>query len=368
MADPSRPRRGCFFPFLFVVSFLFNVLLLAYLFWPTTESDEPEINETHLYGPRTQSNKIAVVRAEGVLAEGLDSYIVRQIEAAGRDKKVKGVVLRIDSPGGTIGSSEHIHRELTRLRSGQHPRYKDWTAKPLVVSMGSIAASGGYYISMPAEKILAEKGTLTGSIGVFAALPDISEVTSRNGIYLEMIKAGAIKGSGSPFHKMSPAERQPWQDMVDQAYDQFLDVVVVGRPKLTKQQLRSEIIMKKEANLYDDKGNVVKNEKGEPKQVEVSRYRADGGTYTASEAKQYGLIDDIGLLEDAVVAVATTAGVSDYKVIGYQRPPTLLGTLLGVRAEPAQPNLRQLSNGLSPRIWYLAPGSEMSGIVAAASK
>jgi protease-4 len=368
MADPSRPRRGCFLPFLFVVSFLFNVLLLAYLFWPKVETDEPEIVETHLYGPKLQQNKIAVVRAEGALAEGLDSHILRQIEAAGRDTKVKGVVLRIDSPGGTIGSSEHIHRELTRLRSGQHPRYKDWAAKPLVASMGSIAASGGYYIAMPAEKILAEKGTLTGSIGVFAALPNVSQWTKEHGIHLELIKAGSIKGSGSPLHEMTPGERQPWQDMVDQAYDQFLDVVVTGRPKLTKDQLRTEIIMKKQANLYDDKGNVLKNEKGEAKQVEVTRYRADGGTYTATEAKQFGLIDDIGLLEDAVAAVAATAGVSDYKVIAYQRPPTLLGTLLGIRAEPAQPSLQQLSNGLSPKIWYLAPGSEVSGIVAAASR
>ena len=76
-------------------------------------------------------------------------------------------MLRIDSPGGTIGSSEDIHRELTRLRSGQHPRHSDWKAKPLVASMGSIAASGGYYIAMPAEKVFAEKGTLTGSIGVY---------------------------------------------------------------------------------------------------------------------------------------------------------------------------------------------------------
>jgi protease-4 len=199
-------------------------------------------------------------------------------------------------------------------------------------------------------------------------LPNVSQWTSEHGIHLNLIKAGSIKGSGSPLHEMTPSERQPWQDMVDQAYDQFLDVVVTGRPKLTKQQLTSDIIMKKQANLFDEKGNVLKNDKGEPKQVAVSRYRADGGTYTAAEAKQYGLIDDIGLLEDAVAAVATTAGVSDYKVIAYQRPPTLLGTLLGLRAEPATPNLQQLSNGLSPRIWYLAPGSEVSGIVAAASR
>jgi protease IV len=367
MAD-SAPRRGCFFPFLFLLSILLNIGLLAYFFWPTAESDEPEVIEKHLYGSKTQSNKIAVIRAEGALAEGLDGHILRQIEQAGRDSHVKGVVLRVDSPGGTVGSSEHIHRELTRLRSGQHPRYKDWSAKPLVVSMGSIAASGGYYISMPAEKVFAEKGTLTGSIGVFAALPNVSELTQRNGIHLQFIKQGAIKGSGSPFNELSPAERQPWQDMVDSAYDQFLDVVVAGRPKLNKQQLRSDIVMKKQANLYDDRGNVIKDDKGQAKQVEVSRYRADGGTFTAAEAKELGLIDDIGLLEDAVAATASSAGVSDYRVIAYQRPPTLLTALLGIREPATQPSVQQISEGLRPRIWYLAPGSEVSGIVAATGK
>ena len=152
-----------------------------------------------------------------------------------RDPHVKAVVVRIDSPGGTIGASEDIHRELTRLRSGQHPRFPDAKAKPLVASMGSIAASGGYYIAMPAETVFAEKTTLTGSIGVFAALPNVSELANKNGVRMELIKAGGIKGSGSPFHELTPAERQPWQDMVDQAYDQFLDVVVRGRPGLTKE-------------------------------------------------------------------------------------------------------------------------------------
>lgn len=367
MADTSR-RRGCFFPFLFFVSIVFNALLLAYLFWPTTEADEPEVIETHLYGSKKEPNKIAVIRAEGALIEGLDSYILKQIEEAGKDKKVKAVVLRVESPGGSIGSSEHIHRELTRLRTGQNPRYKDWSPKPVVVSMGSIAASGGYYIAMPGEKIFAEKGSLTGSIGVFAALPDVHEVTSRNGIHLELIKAGAIKGSGSPLHEMTPAERQPWQDMVDQAYEQFLDVVVAGRPKLNKQQLRGDIIMKKQANLYDEKGNVIKDEKGNPKQVDVSRYRADGGTFTAAEAKELGLIDDIGLLEDAVAAAATSANISEYRVVAYHRPPTLMSALFGIRAQSSPSiDLKQISNGLTPRVWYLAPGSEVSGIVAAAS-
>ena len=371
MADStSAPRRrGCLFPFLFTCSLLLNALVLAYVFWPESKNDEPAVIESHLYGPKKEDNKIAVVRAEGALVEGLDGHILRQIERAGRDKKVKAVVLRVDSPGGTIGSSEHIHRELTRLRTDEHPRYKNWAAKPLVVSMGSIAASGGYYISMPAEKIFAEKGTLTGSIGVFAALPNVSELAKENGVKLVLIKAGGIKGSGSPLHEMTPAERQPWQDMVDQAYEQFLDIVAAGRPKLTKEQFRSEIVSRKQANQYDDKGNIVKNEMGQPKQTEVTRVRADGGTFTAAEAKQHGLIDDIGLLEDAVAAAATSANLSAYRVVTYEREPTLLSELFGMRQRTSTGiDALQLSNGLTPRVWYLAPGSEMSGIVAATAR
>jgi protease-4 len=333
------------------------------------EDDGPVVTQTHLYGSKLEENKIAVIRAEGALVEGLDEHILAQIEKAGRDAKVKAVVLRVDSPGGTIGSSEHIHQELTRLRKGPHPRHKDWQAKPLVVSMSSIAASGGYYISMPAEKIFAEKGTLTGSIGVFAALPNVSELAKDNGVKLVLIKAGGIKGSGSPLHEITPAERQPWQDMVDESYEQFLDVVAAGRPKLTKEQFRTEVVDRKQAKQYDDKGNVVKNEAGEPKMTEVTRVRADGGTFTASEAKKHGLIDDIGLLEDAVAAAATSANVSNYRVVTYEREPTLMSVLFGARNQTSTDfDALQLSKGLSPRVWYLAPGSEVSGIVAASTQ
>jgi protease-4 len=362
---PIRRRRpyGC----LFIVSLLLN-LILIYALWPSSTEDEPEVTETHLYGPKRATDKVAVVRAEGALVEGLDRHILREIHAAARDRHVKAVVIRIDSPGGTIGASEDIHRELTRLRTGQHPRYPDARPKPLVASMGSIAASGGYYIAMPAEKVFAEKSTLTGSIGVYAALPNVAELATKNGMHMELIKAGGIKGSGSPFHELSPAEREPWQDMVDHAYDQFLEVVAKGRPGLTKEILKSEPVIKKDAFLYDDKGNIKKDNMGQPPKVPVERFRADGGTFTAVEAKQFKLIDEIGLLEDAVTEAAQSAGLSEYRVVAYERPPSLWNTLLGLRANSAgSPDLTQLANGLTPRVWYLAPQCELSGIIAASA-
>jgi protease IV len=369
MPDHYPPRRrsaaGCILAFLLAGSVFLNLLLCGVALWPTRDPEDREPVETHLYGPRTAADKVAVVRADGPLVEVLDEHIIRQIRKAGRDKYVKAVVLRIDSPGGTIGSSEDIHRELTRVKTGQHPRYPEVQKKPVVVSMGSIAASGGYYIAMPGEKIFAEKTTLTGSIGVYAALPNVSKLANDHGVRLELVKAGSIKGSGSMLHELTPAERQPWQDMVDQAYDQFLSVVVAGRPKLNKEQLRTEVVINKKANLYDDKGNVLKDDGGKPKQVPVERVRADGGTFTAAEAKQFGLIDDIGVLEDAVSAAASSAGLSEYRVVSYERAPTLLTLFTGARAPETTPSLRQLATGLTPRLWYLAPQCELGGMLAA---
>lgn len=368
MPDSSPPRHhlgGCVLAFLLAASVLLNLVLCGVVIWPTREDDEREPTEVHLYGPRTASNKIAVVRAEGALVEGLDAHIIRQIRRAGRDRRVRAVVLRIDSPGGTIGASEDIHRELTRVRSGQHPRFPEVEKKPVVASMGAVAASGGYYIAMPAEKVFAERTTLTGSIGVYAALPNVSKLANDHGVRLELVKAGSIKGSGSPLHELTPEERQPWQDMVDQAYDQFLGVVAAGRPKLTKEQLRTEVVIRKQANLHDDKGNVIKDEAGKPKQVPVERVRADGGTFTAAEAKQFGLIDDIGVLEDAVAAAAGSAGLSEYRVVTYQRPTSLLTLFLGTKGPDTGPDLYQLATGLTPRVWYMAPQCELTGILAA---
>lgn len=369
MSTPVPPARrprpyGC----LLAVSLLLNLVLAVAALWPAAADDGPAVTETHLYGPRRAADKVAVVRADGPLIEGLDAHILRQVQAAARDNRVKAVVLRIDSPGGTIGASEDIHRELTRLKAGQHPRFPDARAKPLVASMGAIAASGGYYIAMPADRVFAEKTTLTGSIGVYAALPNVSQLANDNGVRLELVKAGGIKGSGSPFHRLTPAERQPWQDMVDQAYDQFLDVVAAGRPTLTKDKLKSDPVMRKEVFVYDDKGNVQTDNAGQPGKVPVERFRADGGTFTAAEARRFELIDDVGVLEDAVADAARRANLGEFRVVAYEPPPSLLRTLLGVRADASGgPGLAQLANGLTPRVWYLAAGYDLAGLLAAST-
>src|SRR5439155_3369021 len=325
-------------------------------------------------GSESVTEKVAVVRIEGTIMEGLLAFPHKQIEEAAKDRNVKAVVVRIESPGGTITASDDLHRRLVHLRDGTTPKLqeKGTDPKPLVVSMGAMAASGGYYIAMPAaldpkkpeeKKLFAERTTITGSIGVYAAFPNAADFAKNHGIEMDMIKAGDVKGSGSLFHKMSPQERQPWEDMVENAYHQFISVVEEGRPML-KSKLTEDLFEPKTIPVHDDKGNVVLDD-GKPKTATYTRKRADGGIFTAQEAKQYGLIDTIGTVEDAAAEAARQAGLSSYKLVHYVRPPSLLGLFAGSDASAAeQLNLGRLANVLGPRVWYIVPQAELSALLS----
>jgi len=320
------------------------------------------LTEKYLFGEKSATDKIAVIRVEGPIMDMTATYVYKQIEVAAKDNNVKAIVLRVDSPGGTVTASDSIHDQLIRLRDGKLTKVKA-NGKPIIASFGPLAASGGYYVAMPAKTIYAEKTTLTGSIGVYASLPNATELSDKIGFKMELIKAGGIKASGSPFHTMSPAERQPWQDMVDHSYDLFLGVVETGRPGLTKAKLQNEVVSKKEALEYDNKGNVIKSWWGVPLTTTVVRYRADGGTFTADEAKKVGLVDQIGTLEDAVTAIATSTGLTSYKVVDYPRPFSALQSLIGAKVQ--SPRIPDLSKSFTPRVWYLCPNADLSGLIAA---
>jgi protease-4 len=218
---------------------------------------------------------------------------------------------------------------------------------------------------MPATKVYAEPTTITGSIGVYAALPNVSELAANNGVKVELIKAGDIKASGSMFHPLGPEERQPWQDMVDHAYDRFLSVVAAGRPALTKERLVAEKTTR-QVPRYDDQGRPVTGQDGKPVTITQTRYRADGGTYTPQQARDLGLIDEIGDLAAAVRVAAETAQLSDYRAVRYERPKGLAELLLGVR-QPTPGTITDTTATLSvPRLWYLTPGYEFAGSLATA--
>jgi protease-4 len=358
---PPRPRRSLFgwFANLLVSTIVILSLGLNALFlWGLTLGDSNKLTEKHHSGKTLSGNKIAVVNIDGVLMEGLTGYYHKEIAQADGDSSVKAVVVRINSPGGTITASDDLHKRLTELRKGNPD--KNAAAKPLIVSMGSIAASGGYYIAMPAQTIMAERTGITGSIGVYAALPDVTELSKKVGFSMRVMKAGDVKYSGSPFREMTPHEKQLWQEMVDHSYLQFLQVVEEGRPNL-KGKLQEDIAINKTIPIREDKVR--------GKHVEYVRYIADGGIFTADEAKKYGLIDDIGYLDDAVKLAKQAANLGeDFKVVQYERPSSLFGGLFDIKARTPEPSVlapERLSAAAVPRLWYLSPQADLAGLLKA---
>jgi protease IV len=363
---PSHSSRlGCVFALSFALNLLGGLVLLLggflFLYTKGSSTDIP-LTEQHHSGKKGASDKVAIIALDGVILEGLLGYVHKQIDQAARDKHVKAVVLRINSPGGSVTASDDLHRRLTELRDGN--AHKGHDAKPLFVSMGGMAASGGYYVAMPAQTIFAQRTTLTGSIGVYSSFPNVKKLADDHGVTMNTIKQGQIKASGSPFAEMTPHEQQVWQDTIDDAYQHFVQVVEKGRPALAGGKLLSPV---KIVPLQAGPDFLKKDNKHEP----YTRYLADGGVWTADKALKYRLIDKIGNLEDAVQAAHDAANLGEsYQAIQYERPFTFLH-LLGVggqaSATPGGSVLdpARLEASFMPRLWYLAPGAEASGFLAA---
>jgi protease-4 len=375
---PRRSVGGTFLGVFLGLSLVMNFLCLGGMClglvftWPligglgTGASERAPLRERHHSGDKAASNKIAIVQIDGVLMEGFTNYAHRQIEQAGKDKNVKAVVVRINSPGGTITESDHVYHRLAELRDGKEGN----SAKPLVVSMGSLAASGGYYIAMPAKVLYAEKTTMTGSIGVFASFPNVKELGDKIGFHMNLVKAGRVKDSGSPFQDMKPEDRYMWQQLVDHAYAEFKDIVEKGRPALAgklEDKVINETVKVTDRVRVENDGKVV--EKDVVKEVPYVRQRADGGIWTADKALEYGLIDKIGYVEDAVKEAAQAAGLGEkYEVIAYDKPLSLFELFAGGIKAPEQPlglDPAKLGSALSPRLWFLAPQSELAGFATA---
>jgi protease-4 len=362
---------------IFGMSLMLNLLVLAgaallcagfSLLGRGTERTSSSLSERYHFGKRSATDKVAVVRIEGVLLEEMNDFAEKQIEQAGRDAGVKAVVVQINSPGGSITASDDLHRRLTRLRDGVAE--KGTAAKPLVVSMGSMAASGGYYIAMPASTVYAERTTITGSIGVYASFPDVTGLSDKIGVDMTIIKRGAVKASGNPFRKLSDEEYEVWNDMVGHAYDQFLTVVKEGRGDRLKKGLTENVIDEERTVTFDRKDPKTQEATTEKKKIHYIRQLADGGIWTADQALKYGLIDKVGYLDDAVKEAHDLAKLGDdWKAITYERPSLLMQLLSGGRSqESAALDPAKLAGAVTPRLWYLAPQSELAGILKAAGR
>ena len=357
----GRSMLGCFFAISFLINLAFGGLVLvlcigAYFAASANTEQTIRLSEKFVSGSKTANDKIAIIHIDGIIMEGLLGHAHQQIEQAAKDDSVKAIVLRVNSPGGSITASDDLYRKIVALRDGDADQ--SFAAKPLVASLGSVAASGGYFIVAPAQSIVAERSTMTGSIGVYASFPNVAELAKTHGVAMNTIKAGEIKNSGAMFETMTFKQRQVIQDMVDDAYNQFLEIVEKGRPRLTREKLLERFPIKPiDPDPKDPR-------EGKP----YERYLADGGIFTAPEAKRLDLIDDIGPLDVAVKAAAKAASLSSYRAIEYPKHKTLSDLLIGANSNvsPAGSVLDagRLQEMCTPRVWYLAPGYELAGRLA----
>jgi protease-4 len=206
---------------------------------------------------------------------------------------------------------------------------------------------------------------MTGSIGVYSSFPNVKKLANEHGVFLNTIKQGQIKDSGSPFAEMNEHEKQVFQDLVDTAYQRFVEIVEKGRPPLAGGKLLEPIDV---TPVKAGPDFLKKDKKAEP----YRRYLADGGVWTAEKALKYQLIDKIGSLDDAVQAAHDAANLGEsYQTIKYKRPSSLADLFgLGVESRSLSAGSvldpARLEAGFRPRLWYLAPGAEVSGFFAAA--
>ncbi len=220
--------------------------------------------------------KIALVEISGQITDSRE--IVRQLSKYRRDDDIKAILLRINSPGGAVAPSQEIYDEVLRVRADN---------KKIYASMGSLAASGGYYIAVAADRIFANPGTLTGSIGVIMAFANAEKLMEKIGLEPQVVKSGKYKDVGSPARKMTAEERIYLQRVVDDVHQQFIDTVVQGR-------------------------NIT------PKQA---RKLADGRVFTGRQALELKMVDEMGGLEDVIVKLGEAVGIEGRPRVVWEEPP-----------------------------------------------
>jgi len=227
---------------------------------------------------------VAIVRVEGPI---LDSYqTVEELKTFAEDPLVKAIVVRIDSPGGGVAPSQEIYNAVKRVRKEKN--------KTVIASMGTVAASGGYYIAVATDRILANPGTLTGSIGVIMQLANFQELLEKIGVKNVVVKSGKFKDIGSPFRPMQDEDRKLLQLVMDDVHRQFIDAVAEGRS----------------LDL-----------------AEVEQL-ADGRVFTGQQAKSILLVDDIGDLHDAIKLAGELGGIEGEPRVMETSKPFSLRNLL----------------------------------------
>ncbi|MFH0992213.1 MAG: signal peptide peptidase SppA [bacterium] len=246
----------------------------------------------------TSGQRIAVVELNEPIISSED--IVRQFKKYRQNSAIQAIVFRIESPGGGVSASQEIYEEVKKTRE---------SGKPVVVSMGSVAASGGYYVACGATKIVANPGTLTGSIGVIFQFLHFQELMNKVGIDASTFKTGKYKDIGSPLRKTTEDEKKYFEVLLGDVYDQFVDVVAKER-KLPR--------------------------------TKVVEY-ADGRIFTGRQAQQIGLVDTLGTMEDAIDLAAALGGITGKpKIVKERKLKTFWERMLG----EAVSDLKEIRNEL----------------------
>jgi protease-4 len=257
--------------------------------------------------------KIAMIEVEGMLAnartgglfqaqENKLSLFTQQLNAARNDADVKAVVLRVNSPGGTVTCSDAMYQMIRKFRKE--------TGKPVIASAQEVMASGAFYVSCASDTIVAQPTSVVGSIGVIMELFEVEQGLAKIGVYSRAIKSGALKEMGSPFKAMSPEERAVMQGMVDEYFGRFVSVVQT-KCHIPEQQLKES---------------------------------TDGRVFSGEQALARGLVDRIGLLEDAIQLAKEKANAPSAKVIMYKRPYGYSGSIYASGSTPpAQAGVVQLA-------------------------
>ncbi|HLF19394.1 MAG TPA: signal peptide peptidase SppA [Bacteroidota bacterium] len=275
MSKPAKWIIGILLAFFFFVG-LFFLTLYAWLF------SEPEDESASTFG-----EKVALVELNGAIFSSGD--IVRQFKKYKDNKSVKAIVFRVESPGGGVAASQEIFEEVKKTRD----------TKPVVVSMGAVAASGGYYVSLGASRIVANPGTVTGSIGVIFQFFHVNELLKKIGVDASTFKSGKFKDAGSPFRTPTEEEKKYFGELIGDVYDQFV-LAVSDERKMTR--------------------------------AKVLKY-ADGRIFTGRMALEYGFVDTLGTLEDAITIAAQIGNIKGKpKVVKEQKIRPFLDRILGEAA------------------------------------
>ena len=252
-------------------------------------------------------DKVGVVEVLGVIASS--AATIEQLHDYRDDASIKSVVLRVDSPGGGVGPSQEIHDEVQLLTA----------IKPVVVSMGSAAASGGYYIAAPADLIVANPGTITGSIGVIMEFTNVQELLEKIGLRSQVVKSGQHKDIGSPVRPMSDEDRAILQAMIDDVHSQFIEAVSAGR-ELSPEKVRE---------------------------------LADGRIFTGRQARDLGLVDELGGLQVAIGKAAELGGIEGKPHVVYppEEKPRLIDFLIEESVQRLHHALQQESRAGFQYLW-----------------